>query len=346
MNWARSEYAVARPIECVLIGSMAGAGLRNWRKQAGPVAALLLLCLLWSLSSLRSDLLPQLATATNPQPQFERQALPLGLLALAGTVLMLARRRKWPRGQQIWRCVAIGLGLFVVPTVLVYFARNWVADSARVVLFSLAPVFAVVIEPYFGRLSGSQIKGGLMAAIVAVVGTLLVFPIDLPQSVEAGFAFCAVVLAAACAASANCWAVRVACELTGGSIAPFAAIAGAGSSIAFLAVSLLANHRLLWNWNAGGRGIAWSAAWSAAVELSGLLLLFWLMRRMFAARMMTRFLLAPLIANLIGLLVLRPAVSLRDGLGLALVAMGAGWLLFARVEGPETNGSTLKLYIR
>jgi drug/metabolite transporter (DMT)-like permease len=325
---------------------MAGAELGNLRKDAGPVAALLLLCFLWSLSSLRLDLLPQFAPAANPQSQFGYQALPLGLLALAGTLLMLARSSKWPRGQQIRRCVAIGWGLFVVPTVLVYFARNWVGDSARVVLFSLAPMFAVVVEPYFGRLSGSQIKGGLMAAIVAVVGTLLVFPIDMPQSVKAGFAFCAVVLAAACAASANCWAVRVAGELPGDSIAPFATIAGAGSSMAFLALSLLTNHRAPWNWNAVGPDVAWSVAWSAAVEFPGLLLLFWLMRRMSAARMMTRFLLAPLMANLIGLLVLQPAVSLRDGLGLALVAMGAGWLLFAREEGPETSGATLKLHTR
>jgi hypothetical protein len=61
---------------------------------------------------------------------------------------------------------------------------------------------------------------------------------------------------------------------------------------------------------------------------------------------MTRFLLAPLMANLIGLLVLRPAVSLRDGLGLVLVSLGAGWLLFAREVEPETNGSTLKLDAR
>jgi drug/metabolite transporter (DMT)-like permease len=346
VNWTRWEFAAARRNECVLIGSMAETGLRGWKKEAGPIAALLLLCLLWSLSSLRSDLLPQLAPTTNPQLQFERQALSLGMLALTASLLSLAQRREWPRGTQIWSCSLVGLGLFVAPMVLVYFARNWVADSARVVLFSLAPVFAVVIEPYFGRFSSSQIKGGLMAAIVAVVGTLFVFPIDLPQSVEAGFGFCAVVLAAGCAASANCWAVRVACELPGESIAPFAAIAGATSSITFLASSLLTNHRLPWNWNAGGPGVPWSSAWSAAVELPGLLLLFWLMRRMSAARMMTRFLLAPLMANLIGLLVLRPAVSLRDGLGLVLVSLGAGWLLFAREVEPETNGSTLKLDAR
>jgi drug/metabolite transporter (DMT)-like permease len=74
-----------------------------------------------------------------------------------------------------------------------------------------------------------------------------------------------------------------------------------------------------------------------------LLLLFWLMRRMSAVPMTTRFLLAPLIANIVSLLLLRPTVSLRAGLGLLLIAAGAGWLLF-RPES-ETNDSLPPLFV-
>ena len=53
------------------------------------------------------------------------------------------------------------------------------------------------------------------------------------------------------------------------------------------------------------------------------------MRRMTAVRMTTRFLIAPLLANLIGLAFLRPGVQLRGWLGLSLIALGSGWLLLA-----------------
>jgi drug/metabolite transporter (DMT)-like permease len=53
--------------------------------------------------------------------------------------------------------------------------------------------------------------------------------------------------------------------------------------------------------------------------------------------------LAPLIANIVSLLLLRPTVSLRAGLGLLLIAAGAGWLLF-RPES-ETNDSLPPLFV-
>jgi drug/metabolite transporter (DMT)-like permease len=52
----------------------------------------------------------------------------------------------------------------------------------------------------------------------------------------------------------------------------------------------------------------------------GLLLLFWLMRRISAARMTTRFVLAALLTALFGVILFRPEVSLRAVLGFVLIA--------------------------
>jgi drug/metabolite transporter (DMT)-like permease len=68
-------------------------------------------------------------------------------------------------------------------------------------------------------------------------------------------------------------------------------------------------------------------AWLVLVTLPGLLLLFWLMRRMSAARMTTRFVLAPWLAVLAGIALERPALTARMILGLVLMIAGAGWLL-------------------
>jgi len=77
-------------------------------------------------------------------------------------------------------------------------------------------------------------------------------------------------------------------------------------------------------------------AWSAAVGLPALLLLFWLMHRMSAVGMTTRFVVAPLITALFGVALFRPEVSLRDLLGFVLIAAGAGYLLFASDEEPDS----------
>ena len=89
------------------------------------------------------------------------------------------------------------------------------------------------------------------------------------------------------------------------------------------------------------RGIGPELIWSAAVGLPALLLLFWLMRRMSAVRMTTRFVIAPLITALFGVALFHPQASLRGILGFVLIAAGAGWLLFA--PDKESDGASLPL---
>jgi drug/metabolite transporter (DMT)-like permease len=75
------------------------------------------------------------------------------------------------------------------------------------------------------------------------------------------------------------------------------------------------------------------------VDVPALLLLFWLMQHMSATRMTTRFLIAPLLANIAGLLFLRPEVSLLEWMGLALITAGAAWLLFAPQDETDATSS-------
>ena len=81
-------------------------------------------------------------------------------------------------------------------------------------------------------------------------------------------------------------------------------------------------------------------AW-ATPDLVALALLFWLMQRMSAVRMATRFLIAPLLTNLIGIALLRPGVHRRGWTGLLLIAIGSAWLLFAPKDEPDRTGSPL-----
>jgi drug/metabolite transporter (DMT)-like permease len=268
----------------------------------------------------------------------ERQAVSFALLAVSTAVFALLRGAVWPRGRQAWACVLAGVGLFVAPAVILALSSGLVSTLARVALFSLVPVFTVVLEPYMGPGDGSKIRGGLIAALAALVGMLCIFPVDIPGSIAAGAGFCAVIVAAAVVAAANCFAVRIAAERGENSIAPVATIAATTAALALIAASAM-SEQVNWKWTA----FAPELAWSAALELPALLLLFWLMKRMSAARMTTRFVLAPLITTLFSLALLRPSVGGRGWLGILLLAAGAGWILLAPTEDLDAETQKLRL---
>jgi drug/metabolite transporter (DMT)-like permease len=271
-------------------------------------------------------------------PAFELQAMHLGALAVVAGMIAVVVGATWPRGRQLWDAVLIGLGLFVVPALFSEAAKDSIPDLTRVALYSLAPVFAVAFEPYLGRLSESQSKGGLLAALGCVLGTLGVFPLLIPRTWEGAGSFFEVILAVACIAATNCWAVRFVSETPLKSGAAVAAIAGATGTACLAAASILTEHPA---WN--GQIVGPEIAWTTAVELPALLLLFWLMRRMSAVRMTTRFVVAPLIVNVVGFLVLRPSLRLRAGLGILLIAASAGWLLISHEEEAEPESLPLNL---
>lgn len=305
-------------------------------KDALPVTGLLLLCFLWSLGSLRTDLLPTEFAAG--LPPLEREVIHLCALAVVGWLLAGVFRAPWPRGRQIWDSVLVGLGMFVVPSLLGEAVKNEITDLTRVALYSLAPVFAVAFEPYLGRLTESQSKGSLLAALGCVIGTLAVFPLMIPRTWEGAGGFFAVILAVASVAATNCWAVRFIWEMPLKSGAPVASIAGA-SSAAMLAAASFIGEKPVWSHSVVGPEIAWTTS----VELPALLLLFWLLRRMSAVRMTTRYVVTPLIVNIVGLIVLRPAMRVRAGVGILLIAVSVGWLLISHEEENPPDALPLKL---
>lgn len=292
----------------------------------------MLLCLIWAADSLRADLLTGSGGGIRVSP-LERQAVLLGLVAVIAGLAALIRKARWPCGGMLTMAGLVGLGLFVGPALLTNFGRGWIGDSTRVGLFSITPVFAVVLEPYLGNASAAGQRSGLAAALAAVTGTLLVFPMEIPHSAEAGLAICAVLAAAAMVAAANCVGVRV-CQQGGGTALTFTAVAAGCAALGLLALGAVVGQ--------GEDSATAVDAWAAA-DLIALGVLFRLMGQMSAARMTTRFVIAPLLANVIGLAFLRPQVQVQEGVGLALIALGSGWLLLAPRDNPGVSGSPLGL---
>ena len=293
-----------------------------------PAFGLLLLSVFWAADSLQKDLFPHFLAATVSPAQ--RQAVFYSVFAALAASVALARRIEFPRGRHAWACFCLGIGLFVVPAALVACAEGAVSTLDRVAIFSLTPVFTVVLEPYLQGVPPRQGKLALAGALAGVAGILFVLPLDVPGSFQAGVALCALLAAAASIAATNCLAVRLARNLASGSILPMAAQAGAGSAVCFSAAAAF-TPRTAWRWSA----LQSQLLWLLVVELPGPFLLFWLMRRLAASRMTARFLISPLFAILAGMILDRASPPGRAWVGMVLLAGGAGWLVFAPPEKSE-----------
>jgi drug/metabolite transporter (DMT)-like permease len=297
-----------------------------------PIGGLLVVCLIWAVGWVRADFQPGAYARWTLTPLMMQAAL-LGLFAAGVSVAAVVRGANWPGRDLAGRAALVGIGLLVVPAVLTSFAKDQIGDATRVALFSLTPLFAVIFEPYLGVDSGESVenRGGFLAAMTAIAGTFLVFPVELPRSYGAAVVMLGVLLAAASIAAANCAGVRVARESA--SVLSFAIVA-VGSAGSVLGIVALAFRR---NDAANVTFDTW-----AIPDLVALALLFWLMRRMSAVQMTTRFLIAPLMANLISLALIRPHIDIQSWIGLALIAGGAGWMVMGPAERDRRGAITLR----
>jgi len=290
---------------------------------------LLLLSLLWAVGWVRADLAPPGALAGMKLSPLLNEAALLGafagLAAIAGVIL----KRRWPPGEISSKALLVGFGLFVVPAVLNALIQGRIDDTTRVALFSLTPLFAVIFEPHLGTDGGlaKEIRGAFPAAMIAVAGTLLVFPFDLPRSYAAAGALLGVLFAAASVAAANCLGVEIVQRRASSSLT----LAGVSTGSAALLLGIAGLFQLR-----SDRSSVALDAWAVS-DVLAMGLLFWLMRRMSAVQMTTRFLIAPLMANLISLAYLRPHVQVQAWIGLLLIGAGAGWMVIARADSSESS---------
>jgi drug/metabolite transporter (DMT)-like permease len=294
---------------------------------------LLLLCLLWALDGLAPDLLPALRRA--PLPVFERLAITYTVLAVVAAAFAVKVRAKWPDIRAAFSWCGVGLLLFAAPAILIFVARGWVPQLERVAIFSLTPVFAVVLEPHLGNVR-QPANRSLIAALTGFAGALTIFPLSVPGSPVAALSVLAVLAAAVCVAAGNCIAKRIACARTEIALVVCAALA-AGASAAVLAAVGIFTEGAHWQLPHNAAGLVWILI----IDVPALALLFWLFRHMSAAQMTARFLIAPWLTILAGIALERPTVAMRMALGVVLIAVGGGWLLFAR--DPDTGSERIEI---
>jgi drug/metabolite transporter (DMT)-like permease len=304
------------------------------------MAALLLLSLLWAFGPLRSDLLPNLLPHPSSEvlPHFALQAFPFALLAFLSGGYSLLRTTAPPSRHSVWIAVRVGIGLFFIPAILVHLSESWLSPSARTALFTLVPIFTVVFEPYIGIPTDHSLQlqtPQIIAGLAALLGTLFVFPVEIPSSVPAALAIAAIVLGAAFIAAANCQAVALFQNHPGDAqpgMALITSIAAGTTAICFLGTSAFMEAPFHLQAKRLGPALG-----SACLELPALILLFRLFSRMSATRMATRYLLAPVLVILIGIAIVHPedGMQLRTWLGLALITTSTLFLLLRPASIPH-----------
>jgi drug/metabolite transporter (DMT)-like permease len=296
-----------------------------------PTLGLLLLSALWAIGWLRTDLFPH--SGLEIMSTAQGHAALFSIFAALAAFVALVRHVQFPRGRHAWACAGIGVGLFVLPAGVVACTQNWISELDQVVVFSLTPVFAIVLEPHLKDDAPRRGKNALAGALAAMAGILCLFPVNLPGSFRAVVAWCSLLATVIVFAVTNCLAVRLAREFPECSSLPTAALAGAASALCFAAGATFA-PRSEWRWSE----LPNQLLWATLIDLPALLLLFWLMRRLSASTMAARFLLAPLFATLAAIALEPASLPARVLLGLALMVAGAGWIVFPRAETGDGEG--------
>lgn len=298
------------------------------------IAALFILSLLESSAVLVHDLLPNLSSVAFPSLQYS--ALALGLFGLLAAIAATFRRHHWSFGPQLWLPIVAGLTLFAIPAALSAIAARSIPPLTIAALQTLAPLFCIILEPYLASstASDSQPRYGILPALIAFSGVLLIFPVFVPSSYSVALALTAALAAAFSTGAGNCLAVRAAAADT--SLAVTAATASISASLTLGLLSTIIEQP---RFTAAMVDI--ENLWPLILQILALALLFWLARRITAPRLATRVIWALILPILIEIAFLPVPFTLRNGIGLALMACGAGALLLLR--NPVSEQSSLSL---
>jgi hypothetical protein len=286
--------------------------------------AFAVLCVLsgtsWAIPHEMSDGLPPLA----------QQGVLFGVIGL--TALLMAGRGVWSRSGvlEYTRLAAAAVGFFGVPVAAVEYAQGSVPAMSRSALFAMVPVVVVLVIGA-GEATGREERGArhlLVAALAGLGGLLLLLPLDFSASVR-GWVMLAVVCAAVVGVGlASVWLYRL---LRGFGLADAVAVVGLANAVFLLGLSCVHEH-VAWRWD----GVASVVSIASLVDVVEVLLLVLLLREMPPVRFAARYLAIPLLTILESFVLMRPEWTVRMGFGTALLAGGAGTLLFWKGSEDET----------
>ncbi|MCU1321563.1 MAG: hypothetical protein JWM43_1212 [Acidobacteriaceae bacterium] len=243
----------------------------------------------------------------------------VGLGALVGN-----RGRAWAVRGELVKLGLASLLLLAVPEVAAAWALGHVSGNLGTVVWGIVPVFLVLVV---AQEDGVAMRM-LVPAVVGLGGVLLLIPSSLPESTVGRIAAAVLVGSALLIAFSGVWIYRILQKFEW--MQAVAVICVANAVVLFVAGLLFGGS----GWGLGGN---WSGVLLRGAEI---LLLVGVLRGGTPLQVGARFLLVPLLTIVEGVVLLRPELTVRMGVGAALLAGGTGYLLLAR-EGDEDGSLSL-----
>jgi drug/metabolite transporter (DMT)-like permease len=255
-------------------------------------------------------------------PSLERQGL-LDFVVGFAALLLSGRGSMLRIRQQSWtRLIVVGLGFFGIPALAIELASGAVPEVSRSALFALVPIVVAVVLSAVeaGGAAERDARRSLAPALVGLGGLLLLLPLSFSSSARGNAMIAVVCTAVILAGIASVWLYRLLQQFE---LSDAAALVCLSNAI-FLLICGWGSGAIVWD-----RGSLLSLlSWSSLVDVTEVLLLLWLLRRMPPVQFASRYLLIPLLTVLEAYILVRPPLTLRIGAGTILLAAGVGLLLF------------------
>jgi drug/metabolite transporter (DMT)-like permease len=265
-------------------------------------------------------------------PVLEDQISVFGVIGLVA--LLFVRRRPRLRSTALdsaWLIVG-SVVLFGVPNVVIDWARGGVPSSGISALFAMVPIVVVLAVAVGGE---DGVRRLFPWALVGLGGVLLLLPLDVPGALRGRVMIVSVLAVVVLVGIASVWMHRL---LRGFRVVDAVAIVCLSNAV-FLVVWCLVSQSFVWGWAA----ISSNFSVSSVVSLVEVVLVIWLLREMRPVHFAARYLVIPLLTVVEGIVVLRPELTVRMGVGVVLLGVGAGRiLLWSSLEGSEEEGLSLR----
>ena len=281
----------------------------------------LILCVIWGSTWLFIKI------GLRDLPPFTFAGLRFVLAAAILGSLILIRRARWPRTRSEWYLIAVsGLLQFTLNYGLVFWGEQYISSGLAAVLQSTFPLFGLVIAHFYlpsERMTTLKVVGVLLG----VFGVAVIFSDQLTIAGSmALLGSIALVLSAVFGSYSN-----VLVKAYGGKIDPQIL---AASQMVFGFVPLLAagfateGNPLRFNWTVSALlALMYLVIVGSVIAFA---LYYWLLRNMDVTNTMLIALVTPVVAVILGMLVLQEQLNWRLVAGTACIILGLGLIVWRR----------------
>ena len=256
------------------------------------------------------------------------------------TALVLARRARWPRSRSEWTLIAIsGVLTFTLNYGLVFWGEQYISSGLAAVLQSTFPAFGLVIAHFYlphERMTTAKVVGVLFG----VLGVAIIFSDQL--SIAGRMALLgsiALVLSAFFGSYAN-----VLVKAYGGRIDPQVLAAGqmVCGFVPLLAIAIpLEGNPLRFHWT--GLAVVSLLYLVVVGSVIAFALYYWLVRNMEVTKTMLIALVTPVVAVILGMMVLHEKLNWRLLAGGACIIAGLGLIIVRKPRRKAVEAEELEL---